>query len=201
MPNAEKLAEAKKLVDYRLIRLDPQQKTIELQKTGMRIDLGGIAKGYALDEAMRVLRKRGITRAFVDAGGDIILGDPPPGEEGWTVDVARLNPEATPSRRLLLSNVAIATSGYALQHVEIDGRRYSHLVDPRSGVGLTDRSSVTVIAPDGMTADGLASALSVMGPQAGLKLIETMPATAAFIMRASGGKVLSYESSRWKRIK
>ena len=199
MPDAEKLAEAKKLVDYRLIHLDRRHKTVELLKPGMRIDLGGIAKGYALDEAMRVLREHGISRALVDAGGDIVLGDPPPGKEGWTVAVARLNPEATSSRYLLLSRVAIATSGYALQHVEIEGRSYSHLVDPRTGMGLTDRSSVTVIAAEGMTADGLASALSVMGPQAGLKLIETMPAAAAFVVRAPRGKVESYESCRWKR--
>ena len=198
MPDAEKLAQCKKLVDYRLIKLDPKHKKVELTKPGMRIDLGGIAKGYALDEAMRVLRKHGITRALVDAGGDLVLGDPPPGKEGWTVGVARLKPGKTASRYLNLANVGIATSGDAWQHVEIGGRRYSHLVDPRTGVGLTDHSSVTVIAPDGMTADGLASALSVLGPKDGLKLIDTMPQTAAFIVRAPRDEVESYESRRWK---
>lgn len=199
MPDAERLAQCKKLVDYRLIHLDRKHKTVELLKPGMRIDLGGIAKGYALDEAMRVLREHGISRALVDAGGDLVLGDPPLGKEGWKVAMAPLNPEATSSRYLRLSRVAIATSGDAWQHVEIDGRRYSHLVDPRTGMGLMDRSSVTVIAPHGMTADGLASALSVMGPKAGLKLIETIPAAAAFVVRAPSGKVQSHESCRWKR--
>ncbi len=198
MPEAENLEKCKKLVDYRFIILDPKRKTVELKKSGVRIDLGGIAKGYALDEGMRALRKKGISRALIDAGGDIMMGGPPPGKAGWTVGVAPLKPGERPARRLMLSNIAIATSGYALQHVEIDGKRYSHLVDPRTGVGLTDCSSVTVSAPDAMAADGLASALSIMGPEAGLKLIETMPGAAAYIVRAPEGKVESHESRRWR---
>ena len=198
MPDAEELAKARELVDYRLIRLDHKQKTVELLKRDMRLDLGGIAKGYALDEAQKVLGEHGIRRALIDAGGDIVMGDPPPGKQGWTIGVARLNPQADPSRYLSLARVAIATSGDTWQHVEIDSRRYSHLVDPRTGIGLTDHCSVTVIAPTAMAADGLASALSVLGPQAGLKLIETTADTAAFMLRAPGGRLETYESCRWK---
>ena len=198
MPDATKLAKAQELVDYRLIRLDHKQKKVELLKQGMRIDLGGIAKGYALDEAQKVLGEHGIRRALIDAGGDIVLGDPPPGKQGWSIGIARLDSKAAPSRYLSLARVAIATSGDKWQYVEIDGRRYSHLLDPRTGIGLTDHCSVTVIAPTAMAADGLASALSVLGPEAGLKLIEAMPDTAAFILRAPSSRLETYESCHWK---
>ena len=200
LPSPERLQAARKLVDYRLIRLDPQQRTVELLKPGMRLDLGGIAKGYAVDEALAVLRQRGISRALVDAGGDIALGDPPPGKTGWRIGVARLEADGPPSRVVLLSRVAIATSGDTWQYVEIDGRRYSHIVDPRTGVGLTDHSSVTVVAPKAIVADSLASAVSVLGPKQGLKLIEETPGAAALILRAPQGKVQTYRSSRWKDL-
>ncbi len=96
--------------------------------------------------------------------------------------------------------MAIATSGDAWQHVEIDGRRYSHIVDPKTGLGLTDRSSVTVIAPDGMLADSLASAVSVLGPQRGLSLIDKTPHTAAFVVRSVNGQVETFSSRRWKEF-
>jgi thiamine biosynthesis lipoprotein len=200
LPPPDRLEAARDLLGYRLLRLDEDRRTVELLKPGMRLDLGGIAKGYAIDEALAVLRRHGITRALVDAGGDIGLGDPPPDRPGWLIGVASLEPNSPPSRYLWLSNVAIATSGDTWQYVEIDGKRYSHLVDPRTGVGLTDHSTVTVIAEDGMTADGLASAVSVLGPEKGLKLIDQTPGTAAFILRAPKGTAETYESSRWKEL-
>jgi thiamine biosynthesis lipoprotein len=135
---------------------------------------------------------------LIDVGGDIVLGDPPPGSSGWRIGVAPLKPDQPPSRYLRLANVAIATSGDAWQHVEIDGRRYSHIVDPHTGLGLTDRSSVTVIAPSGMAADALASAVSVLGPQRGIKLIEATADTAALIVNSPDGKTVeTHQSNRW----
>ena len=200
MPSPQRLEAARQLVGYRLMRLDPQHHAVELLKSGMRLDLGGIAKGYAVDEALAVLRSHGITRALVDAGGDVGLGDPPPDKPGWLIGIAPLAPDAPPARYLRLSRLAIATSGDVWQHVEIDGVRYSHLVDPRTGLGLTDHSSVTIIAPDCITADSLASAVSVLGPKAGLKLIEETPGTAAFILRAPEGTVETHQSCRWKQF-
>jgi thiamine biosynthesis lipoprotein len=171
-----------------------------LLKPEMRLDLGGIAKGYAVDKALAVLRRRGITRALVDAGGDIGLGDPPPGKPGWGIGVAPLEPGGPPGGFLWLSRRAIATSGDTQQYVVIDGVRYSHLVDPRTGLGLTDHSSVTVIAPDGITADGLASAVSVLGPRQGLRLVEETPGAAALVVRAPEGRPETYESGRWKKL-
>ena len=200
LPPPDRLEAARGLVGYRLVRLHEKGRAVELLKPEMRLDLGGIAKGYVVDEALAVLRRHGLPRALVDAGGDIGLGDPPPDKPGWLIGVASLEPDSPPSRYLWLANVAIATSGDTWQYVEIDGTRYSHLVDPRTGVGLTDHSTVTVIARDGITADGLASAVSVLGPDGGLKLIDQTPGTAAFILRAPKGLPETYESSRWKQF-
>jgi thiamine biosynthesis lipoprotein len=165
----------------------------------MRLDLGGIGIGYAVDEALKVLRSRSIIRALVDASGDIGAGDPPPGKTGWTVEVVPLSSDDTPSRTVSLANAAVSTAGDAFQFVEIGGRRYSHIVDPRTGLGLTDRIAVTVIAPDCTTADSLDTAVSVLGPIAGLALVEKTPGAAAFIVRANdSGEPETWESKRFK---
>ena len=200
MPSPQRMEAARALVGRHLVRLDPEHRTVELVKPDMRLDLGGIAKGYAVDQALAVLRKHGIARALVDAGGDIGLGDPPPERRGWLIGVSPLEPGEPPSRFLWLSRVAIATSGDTHQFVQIDGVRYSHIVDPRTGLGLTDHSTVTIIAPDCTTADALASAVSVLGPERGLKLVEATPGAAAFIVRAPEGTAQTYQSCRWKKF-
>lgn len=200
LPPQKLLSDARQLVGYKLVRLDAEHKTVALAKAGMRLDLGGIAKGYALDQALEVLRKHGIRRAIIHAGGDIGVGDPPPGETGWKIGVGTLDVDAKPARYLSVARCGVATSGDMFQFVEIGGRRYSHLVDPHTGVGLTDHSNVTVVAPNGTLSDGLASAVSVLGPKEGLKLVEATPGVAAFILRAPAGKVEVHESSRWKDL-
>lgn len=197
LPEPERIAQAKAAVGYAAMELNESDHTVRLTKPDMWIDLGGIAKGYAIDAALKVLGEHGIQSALVDAGGDIGLSDAPPGRDGWVIGVAPLELSAKPSVFLSLSNVAIATSGDSWQFVEIEGRRYSHLVDPRTGIGLTDHSSVTVIAPDAMTADGLASAVSVLGPADGIKLIDGLEGTATFVVRAPNGKPETYHSARW----
>jgi len=201
LPDRERIQQALADVGYENIRLDPESRTVELLRPGISIDLGGIAKGYAADEARRVLEKYTIKSCLVDAGGDMVLGSPPPDREGWRIGVAPLQADGPPSRYLVLAHCAVATSGDAWQHVEIDGRRYSHIVDPRTGLGLTDHSSVTVVAPDGATADALASAVSVLGPEAGMKLVEATPGAAALIVRSLEGEVETSESVQWKRLR
>jgi thiamine biosynthesis lipoprotein len=200
LPDPQKLAEARQLVGYRLIRMDPTTRGIELTKRGMQLDFGGIAKGYANDQALAVLRARGITRAMIQSGGDIGLGEPPPDSPGWRVAVPSLELGSPPQMVLSLSVCSVSTSGDAWQFVEIGGRRYSHVLDPTTGVGLTDHSQVTIVAPDGITAEGLSKAVSVLGPKKGLKLVEDTPGAAAFILRAPEGNIQKHQSARWKGL-
>ena len=119
------------------------QHAARLLKPKMRLDLGGIAKGDASDEMLAVLKKQGITRALVAGSGDIAVGDPPPGAKGWRIGIAPLELNGPSSRYVLIANAAVSTSGDSLQHVEIGGKRYSHVIDPRTGQSLTDHCSVT----------------------------------------------------------
>ena len=139
---------------------------------GVRFDVGGIAKGIALDDALAVLRARGITSALINASGDLRIGDPPPGRAGWRVGVASLGEE--PAFYGDFSNVGIASSGDANRYVEIDGARYSHIIDARTGEPLTRRCVAAVLAPTATTADALASALCVLGGEEFLKAVEAV---------------------------
>jgi FAD:protein FMN transferase len=187
MPPPERLKRAGASVGWHHIRLNPEAQTVELLLPDMRLDLGGIAKGYAIDEAMRTLERHGIQSAMIIGGGDMAVSGPPPGRAGWRIEIAPLDiPEAPPARYALLTHRALATSGDVFQHLEIDGRRYSHIVDPRTGLGLTDQSLVTVIASDAFTADSLATAASVLGPSRGLSLLTASENVEGHIVRRPG---------------
>jgi thiamine biosynthesis lipoprotein len=129
----------------------------------VRFDVGGIAKGFALDEALKTLQTFGIESALVDAGGDLRLGAAPPGKDGWTIGVAGLVKDGEPAFYRTFANVGIASSGDANRFLEIDGVRYSHIIDPRTGEPLTRRCVATVVAADATAADALASAACVLG--------------------------------------
>ncbi len=159
LPDSSKVNEARALVGWQNIRLYRRPYRVELRKPGMKLDLGGIGQGFAADECLNVLRTFGITRALADAGGDIALGDPPPDAVGWTVAI----PERFSATPLLLARCGITSSGATARYLEAGGRRYSHIVDPRTGWGLTHRVLVTVQAPTATEADAWATAISVMG--------------------------------------
>lgn len=200
LPPPHLLEPARQRAGWRNLRLDPRQHTVTFAVPGMRLDFGGIAKGYAADEALRVLRAFGFPRALVAAAGDVTVGDPPPDRPGWTIDIGLLDtPNAPPARTLSLAQASVATSGDIFQHLEFEGRRYSHILDPRTGLGLTDQSLVSVIATDGLTADSLATAVSVLGPEAGLRLVERTRDAAALILRAPAGEVEEARSRRLHR--
>lgn len=183
LPEKKEIQDALARVDFRKILLDPTMRTVRLQLMGMLLDLGGIAKGYAADAVHEVLRRHGIRHALIAAGGDIVVSNAPPGKKGWVVGVAPLkNPSGPPSHYLSLVNQAVSTSGDSHQAVVIDGKRYSHIVDPKTGVGLIGRRSVTVIAPRGIITDPLATAACILGEEKGLKLIENLPDTAALFV-------------------
>lgn len=184
LPAEEQLKTAFAAVGHRFLKLDIEKKTASLEQPAMRLDLGGIAKGYAADQALAAISDRGINRALVRASGDIATADPPPGETGWKVGLAPLNPDDPPSVSVRLKQQAISTSGEARQHLVVNGKRYSHLIDPRTGQPLTGRQSVTVIAPRSMDADSLASAIAVLGPEKGMKLIAGRANVSAYIVTA-----------------
>ncbi len=207
LPEPDRITAARAAVGWRWVELRYPTRSVRLVAPGMRLDLGAIAKGYALDEALAVLRHQGISRALVSGGGDMVVGEAPPGEPGWKVVVAPLDsPGAPPARTVWLRWASLCTSGDVFQHVEIGGVRYSHIVDPRTGIGLTDHSLVTVIARRGIAADALSTAVSVLGPVAGIRLVERTPSADGLVVRSvvSAGK-LQFQTAetggfrRWER--
>jgi FAD:protein FMN transferase len=201
MPDADELAQALKLVDYRQVQMDSKNRTVRLTAKGILLDLGGIGKGWAARAALEVLRRHGILHALVAGGGDIVVGDAPPAAPGWRIGIAPLdNPTAKPSRYLSLSNAAVSTSGDTEQYVVIGGKRYSHIVDPKTGLGLTVRMSCTVVASDGKTSDGLATGMCVLGPARGLPVIEKIDGAAALFVVAGEGSQTVYTSKRFARF-
>jgi thiamine biosynthesis lipoprotein len=202
MPNPNELAQARELVGYRTLKLDLKNQTVQLLKAGMRLDLGGIGKGYAADAALAVIKDHGIGQALVAAGGDIAVSGPPPGTEGWNIGIAPLlDPDAKPKRYLILQHAAVSTSGDSEQYLELNGKRYSHIIDPRTGMGLTDRMSVTVVAPNGITADPLTKVVCILGPEHSLEIIERMKGVAALLVRQTDKGLVIVESKRFKTLK
>ncbi|GAB3180309.1 FAD:protein FMN transferase [Telluribacter humicola] len=192
-PEQEAIRQARQSVGYRYIKLDAPQRKVLLLRKGMRLDVGGIGKGYAADEAVRVLREMGINSVLVDAGGDLTLGDPPPGQSGWRVEVSS-GTNADSVQTLELSNVGIATSGASYRYLEHQGKRYSHIVDPRTGVGLLHHVRTTIIAPNGTLADALATALSVAGIDRGKKLLKRFPNVQVWLLETKGDRIRSWNT-------
>jgi thiamine biosynthesis lipoprotein len=182
LPLPRRLLEARASAGHAFLTLDETRQRARLERPGTRLDLGGIAKGYAVDETLTILRDHGIEAALVDGGGDLRVLGSPPEKAGWQIQLSDLkSPEG--SRPLTVTNLAVATSGDLYQSVHLDGREFSHLIDPQTGLGLEFRRTVTVVAPDAMTADALASALSVLRPQASANLLKThYPRCAARIL-------------------
>jgi thiamine biosynthesis lipoprotein len=164
VPDAAALRDATARTGYRKLHLDAAHGTATLDEAGMQLDLGGIAKGYAADQALAVLRKLGLSSALVAMSGDLAIGAAPPGKAGWTVAAG------IPARTLELANAAVSTSGDTEQHLDAGGVRYSHIVDPATGMGLTHAPVVTVIARRGIEADALATAVSILGLDRGRAL-------------------------------
>jgi thiamine biosynthesis lipoprotein len=195
LPDSQKLERARAAVGYQYLRLDATHRTAELLRPGMRLDLGSIAKGYAIDEALKTLRRQGIRSALVAGSGDIGVSDPPPGRKGWRIEVAPLDsPDAPPARHVVLANRAITTSGDLFQNLEIEGVRYSHIVNPKTGLGMTDHSLVSVIALTATTANSLSTTVNVVGPQRGLNLVRATAGAEVRIARKPASAIEVTES-------
>jgi|HubBroStandDraft_6_1064221.scaffolds.fasta_scaffold113592_2 thiamine biosynthesis lipoprotein len=200
LPTAEQLAAAKKRVGYEAVHVDVKDRTVTLDKPGIRLDFGGIVKGFAADEARTVLAAHGFKQTLVALSGDISVGDSPPGESGWKIGVAGPEtPGEEPRDFVLLSNVAVSTAGDAFQFVEIAGKRYSHLVDPKTGLGITRRVSVTVIARTGLLSDGLDSAAAILGPEKGISLLKNSPGVSARFVELTEDRPKSFEIGDFSR--
>jgi thiamine biosynthesis lipoprotein len=195
LPDPARLARAREAVGYTKMQLNASHHSVMLLAPNMRLDLGGIAKGYAVDQALRALGRLGITNALISGGGDMAVSGPPPGKPGWRIELPPLDASnAPPSRYVVVVNAGISTSGDLFQRLEVGGARYSHIIDPRTGVGLTDHRLVTVIAPDDFTADGLTKVMSVLEPKDALKFIAKAPGACVRIVREPGAQVEEYES-------
>lgn len=179
LPPADRLKAAIAATDWHRITLHPESRSITLAP-GTLLDVGGIAKGYAADDCLRLLRQHGITQAVVQAGGDTAVGDPPPGETGWEIT---LRTDSKHETTLRLANRAVSTSGDLYQFTEIDGVRYSHILSPKTGLGLTEPVAGSVIAPDCTTSDALATAMCVLGKTQGMEVIKTIPQVEARFAR------------------
>lgn len=202
LPDAAALRVASARCGYGKLRLDEPRGTVTLDEAGMQLDLGGIAKGYAADAALGALRALGIGSALVAISGDIVCGEAPPGKRGWKIAVDPL-PETKDGFGpvLELSNAAVSTSGDAGQHLDWNGKRYSHIVDPATRLGITTGIGVTVVAPRGMQADSLATALSLLDAERALALIEQQPQTAALIAVRENGTTRHVESASFRRFR
>jgi len=174
LPDEAELAAGVERVDWTALELDATNRTVRLARHGMDLDLGAIGKGFAADEALATLVELGHASALVELGGDLALGAPPPSRAGWRIRID--------GREIrTLARVGVATSGDREQFLEIDGRRLSHVVDPRTGRALEDAPTVTVIAADAASADALASAVSVLGVAAGRELVGRFPGTELIV--------------------
>ena len=201
LPDAKELTAAKELVGYKMLTLDAKAKTVALKKAGMRLDLGGIGKGFAADEAMAVLKAHGITSALIAASGDITVSDAPPDKDAWVVEIAPIG-KGEPARYVKLKNASVSTSGDLFQFVEIGNVRYSHVLDPKTGLGLTGRRSATVIASPGWRADAMTKAASVLPPEQAVKWIDGRKDGATYIVVKADddAKPVATESKRFKEF-
>ena len=189
LPTDAELQQARSKVGYELLYLDANEMTVQFGVEGMRVDLGGIAKGYAIDKAVEAMQKGGALGGMVEIGGDIrCFGAPPRGQSRWRIGLqdARKIDESTSDGKLLLvlelTDAAVATSGNYQRFAVIEGKTFSHILDAKTGYSSEELTSATVITENATEADALATAVSVMGAEAGLALIEKTPRTEAILV-------------------
>jgi FAD:protein FMN transferase len=198
-PDQAVIQEAKEKVGFEKMLIDTTYHRIKLTKPGMQLDLGGIAQGFAAQQVVDYLQSKGIHSALVNASGDIVCSNAPPGKTGWTIGI-NLPQDADDllDRTIELQNKAVSTSGDAYQFMEHEGKRYSHIIDPRTGYGVTFQRNVTVIAPNGTSADWLATACSILPIRKAKKLVKKMD-SELLITQIKKGKLKFYTSKGMKR--
>ncbi len=186
-PDKNGIRKVLKNVGFENIILDEDKKTVSLSSNRMKIDLGGIAKGYAVDRAIAVLKDNGIKNAIVDAGGDIYCLGSKSKNLSWNVGIQHPRDKNKLISRISLKDKAVATSGDYERFFVIEGKKYSHIVNPKTGYPVEEvPMSVTVVADDCTIADALATAVFVLGPRDGIRLLNGMPNVSGIVISKSG---------------
>lgn len=201
LPEPRELARRRALIDWRQIRVDKKASTVMLGKPGMAINLGGIGKGYAVDAAVKILKAAGISSGMVQAGGDLMLFGSKSGQPFMAG--VRDPRSAAPDDYFAVCPVvdhAFSTAGDYERSFVKDGKRYHHILDPRTGYPSSGARSVTVYAKDATTADGLDDAILILGPERGLQLIESIPDAGAIIVDANNKVIISKRLQKLVRI-
>ena len=175
-PPPERLQKARAATGWHHLQTDASKQTLTLTHPDLLLDFGGIAKGYAADQMLALLKAKGFPMAIVQAGGDTAAGDPPPDLPGWTVALKSGINDASPVK-LSLANRSVSTSGDLHQFIELEGIRYSHIIDPETGLGMTRRMACSVIAADTTTSDAMATALCILGPEKGRAIAQKLQLT------------------------
>jgi thiamine biosynthesis lipoprotein len=182
LPDAATAKKMVRLINYRNIILDPENKTVFLREKGMRIGFGGIGKGYAAEMAKKVLREEGVESGIVNASGDLIVWGLQPGGEHWTIGIVNPNFAGKIFSYMQITNMAVATSGNYEKFIMIDGVKYSHTINPRTGLPIRGIKSVTIISPNAEIADAMATPVSIMGIKAGLEMINQIKDIEAIVI-------------------
>ncbi len=184
-PSEQQIQDSLEAIDYHHIQLDKNKRSVRFARSGVRIDLGGIAKGHAVDNGIAILKQCGIKGGLVSAGGDSrILGDR--GDRPWMMGIRHPRKKQGVAVVLPLSDTAISTSGDYERYFIENGERYHHIISPRTGKSVNSSWSATVIGPDTTTSDALSTTLFVLGPKQGMQLVESLPGIDAVIIDAQG---------------
>ncbi|SFP52142.1 FAD:protein FMN transferase [Parafilimonas terrae] len=198
-PDKDSLQSALQKVGYRYIHLDTSKHAVYLEKKGMLLDVGGLGKGFVAQAALNLIKQNGFNSAMVNAGGKIVMADAPDNQKGWLIGINQ--PEEKTEillQMLALQNMAVSTSGDIYQYVELNGKKYSHIVNPKTGIGVTHQRNVTVIAPDGTMADWLSTACSILSVKQSLRLIKKIKGAALLITENKNGKIKKKSSVLFK---
>lgn len=182
LPDAEAAKESVRLINYNNVMLDTENQTVLLKEKGMRIGFGGIGKGYAAENAKRLLIKNGVKSGIVNAAGDLTTWGNQPNGKPWTISIADPENKHDAFSTLSISGLAVATSGSYEKYVIIDGKKYSHTIDPKTGFPVSGIKSVSIICPNAELADAMATPITVLGVDAGLSLINQMQQMACIII-------------------
>ena len=196
-PSKKEIKQVRKHTGFKNVAYDIFTKTISFKKHGIKLDFGGIVPGYAAQKIIDHLKSKNILHALADASGDIVMSNSPPGKKGWSIGINLPEDENELwDKKLELGNCAVSTSGDVYRYILHNGKKYSHIIDPRTGYGVTSQRNVTVIAKDGATADWLATACSILPIKKALKLVKREKAEL-LVAVLKNDEIISYKSKNF----